>query len=171
MKSQNFIQSPRPCRKACISPAFSYSRLSEDRPGGKKKGLYSSISSSGFSSQTSIVNAGSTRKHYSTTTTANPILQDSLELSLKSGKRILNPNPSFLTVYSNSRKFNLPSELGLGTRFDHHYSSKVFTGESLTERPSKTVLGKSGEVKGLLEYSYALPFKESKVTPKIGKTK
>jgi hypothetical protein len=89
----------------------------------------------------------------------------------KTGKRILDPKPSFLTVYSNNRRFNLPSEMGIGNRFDRTYSSQVFTGGSVTERPGRNSLAKTGEVKSLIQYSYALPFKEMNITAKIGKGK
>ena len=61
--------------------------------------------------------------------------------------------------------------MGIGNRFDRTYSSQVFTGGNVTERPGRSSLAKTGEVKNLIQYSYALPFKEMNITAKIGKGK
>ena len=124
------------------------------------------------SSFLSYSSSQSSRKHFIQKESPNPILQEKVLISSKSGKRLIDPKPSPITVYSNERKHNLPASLGLGTRYEIHYRSQIFkeTEKSyLSDRSSKSLLGKTGEVPSLLKYSYALPYREEKLTSKIGK--
>lgn len=114
----------------------------------------------------------SNRKHFIQKESQNPILQEKIMTGSKSGKRLIDPKPSPLTLYSNERKYNLPASMGLGNRYEVHYKSQVFEETDKTylfNGSNKNLLGKPGEVQGLLNYSYALPYKEEKLTPKIGK--
>jgi len=114
----------------------------------------------------------SNRKHFTQRESPNPILPEKTLFHSKSGKKLLDPRPSPLTVYSNERKYNLPASLGIGSRYDKHYRSQVFVETDRTylfNGSNKSLLGKPGEVPDLLRYSYALPYKEEKLTPKIGK--
>lgn len=120
----------------------------------------------------SFSNPQSNRKHFAQKDSQNPILQEKIITSSRSGKKLIDPKPSPLTLYSNERKYNLPASLGLGNRYMVHYKSQVFeeTDKSYLFNGSyKNLLGKPGEVPRLLNYSYALPYKEEKLTPKIGK--
>lgn len=117
-------------------------------------------------------NSQSNRKHFIQNESPNPILQEKVLISSKSGKKLIDPKPSPLTVYSNERKYNLPASLGIGNRYDKYYRSQVFEETDKTylfSGSNKSLLSKPGEVPDLLRYSFALPYKEEKLTPKVGK--
>jgi hypothetical protein len=166
------FSTPRPSRKQWVSPPLSVSRHSDDRPQGKNKGLFSSNSSVSLASLTSrVYSSSSSKKHFPAQPVKDPILQPSDGSATRSGKKILSNNPSVISVYSNERKYNLPSEMGIGNRYERQYKSDVFkesTQSYLFGGRLKTVLGKESQVSGLIQYEYAPSFRDQGVTPKIG---
>lgn len=171
MHSASSTLSSKPCRKACLSPNFYFSKYSEERPKGKTLGLFSSNSTSSFGVDSSLNKNRSSRKTFHPKTNRNPILQDSDITSPKSGKKILTSHPLPTTVYENKRKFHLPAELGIGNRYLQHYSSEVFKETDacyLFNGKTKNLLSKDSGISKVLKYDYALEYKSDKITPKIG---
>lgn len=78
-------------------------------------------------------------------------------------------SPSPILKYTNERKYCLPADLGMrsgqwgfnkSTVFEDGGTSYLFNGKN------KTLLGKDPEIRNVMEYEYALPYREQKVTPK-----
>lgn len=170
--SSSTLTTPRQCRKGYVPPSLYYSKYSEDRPKGKGQ-LSSSARSSAFDFyKTEAAKQNSRKKIFQPQNSSNPILQEEiLHQGPASSRKIGSAAPSPLTIYSSQRKYNLPSEMGIGNRYEKHYSSQIFKEFNTTylfNGKTKPLLSKKAEVQGLLKYEYALPFKEEKVTPKIG---
>ena len=156
----------RSSRKALISPSFDYSKYSEERPKGKTRGLF-------FTNSTSIntERKKSYKKLFLCKTSRDPILQNSPLKPINKGKKVLPSAPSCLVKYENERKHKLPSELGIGNRYEQHYQSQIFKETSVSylfNGKNKTLLSKTCEVSKLLKYDYALQYKDLKITPKVG---
>lgn len=159
------INSPRANRKGYISPCISFTKFSDDKNKGKTKGLFSNHNYGALTSK------GSCKKLFKMPTSADPILQSEAKDVLGTRRKIGSPKISPLTVYSSQRKYNLPSEMGIGNRYERYYTSQVFaetTQSYLFNGKNRVLLGKHSEVSGLLQYDYALPYKDMKITPKIG---
>ena len=170
------MSSPRISRKAYIPPKINFSKYSEERPKGKIQGLYSCNSSNTFDFRNNgTLNKNSSKKLFHAESTMNPILQETCKTDNQvSGKKIISSLPSPSTVYASQRKFNLPSELGIGNRYNQYYNSSVFKDSKdsyLFNGKTKTLLSKNEQVSSLLRYDYALPYKEVKITSKIGTTR
>lgn len=164
--------SPRQSRKMCLSPSFSYSKVLDDKPSCRTRGMFSSNSSATFSfTKPDMIMGSTSKKHYPMRKTIDPILQIPSCPDSQSGKKIVPSTPSAYSVYSSQRKVTLPSELGIGHHSTNTYSSRIFhefSDSYLFNGKKKAILSKKGEVPNLLTYSYALPYKDQGVTPKIG---
>lgn len=78
-------------------------------------------------------------------------------------------SPSPILKYNNERKHCLPADLGLRTTQYDSNKSTVFEDSSKTylfNGKSKTLLGKDPEIRNIMEYDFALPYRDQKITPK-----
>lgn len=180
--SEQPVSEPKP-GKAQVNQSFVYSKYTSDRPKGKLKTEFSKNSEGTFnindyentSYRPSIrVNIQQNTQNYPRaqsirvdgySSNRQPLIQE------RPPSRPRNPrgSPSPILRYENERKCFLPSDVGINTYYPQQNKSSVFnnTDDSyLFNGKFKCLLSKPTEIRSVIGYEYALPYREQKVTPK-----
>lgn len=181
--SEQPLIDPKP-GKAQITQTFLYSRYPQERPKGKVISEFSKNSASTFKIGSSEnvtyrpsikVNIQQTSYNFSRpqsirvdgyTRNRTPLVRE----CPPTRPRVCRGSPSPILRYENERKNCLPSEMGINTHNPLVNCSRVFedTQESyLFNGKFKCLLDKPTEIKSVIGYEYALPYREQKVTGKV----
>ena len=113
----------------------------------------------------------SRRKHLQTNDPRNPILQQEtcFEPAPIRPRNNQDWRPSPETEYSNERRFMLPSELGVAKPelYQRRNQSSLFKEEAEElPHPTKRIIPRPSEAPSVLQYKYALPYRDQTVSDK-----
>lgn len=184
---------PAPSRysKARVDDYQSETKYLSERPRGLAKGAYSDASQGTYTvgrepelpyrpSRKPVEQPSqaeeqyfSKKKQVSAQPVHNPILQDDAKFEPGPPKPRMSQDwrPSVQTEVANQRKHLLPSQIGIAAKQSHYSKrnqSSVFTSDDVSApTPGKrSVAGPTEQTHDLLQYKYALPYRDTEVSAK-----